>query len=136
MCDRCRFHTKTGLTLETAGKRCSCYADGEEQTFRMRNPARLMHGSILQIGDYVLRLRLFAGLHEATAGRTEKADMANYGMKIGSQGMPRPSIGKGWKNQTEREGYQGLHLVEDEGKPGQEKDEQNRTKQQKERKKK
>ena len=112
------FHRKTGLTLETAGKKCVCFADGEEQTYRMRGPARLTHGSILQVSGYVLRLRLFAGLYTSSLGNTEKQDMKAYGMKVGSQGKPRRGMNgvyEGNRGQkTERKVFPGLHLVEDE----------------------
>ena len=105
------FHRKSGLQLEMAGKKCICYADGEEQTYHMRKPGSLLHGSVLQAGDYVLRLRLFAGLYTPEKGRTEKQDMENYGMKIDSQGKPHTGYDGAREPQTEQEAFGELKYV-------------------------
>jgi len=110
-----------GLQIETARGR-SCYVDGVLQEYRKGTPdGKMIHGSILQVGDCVLRLRLFAGLDvERKAARKAEDDLKEYGMPVASQGVPRQGY-DGWVDpQTEEERFTGIYLVKDEEQDGNE----------------
>ncbi len=109
------FTPKRGLLVEPLGK-STCFADGESLS-RPRG-AWLTHGSVLEIGSYTLRLRLFAGLYVPSWDKARQEDIKNFGIERQSQGLPRKGAG-GWDQpQTEKESYKGLHLVDDKGKRG------------------
>lgn len=114
------FVRNKGLQIEAARGR-SCYVDGALQEYRGKNTAdgKMVHGSILQVGDCVLRLRLFAGLDvERRAKRKPDDDLKEYGMPVASQGVPRPGY-DGWVDaQTEEERFTGMYLVKDEEQDG------------------
>lgn len=113
------FEKQKGLRIEAARGR-ECYVDGVLEKARgPHGEERMIHGSILQVGNVVLRLRLFAGLDvERKAQRKTDDDMKEYGMTVASQGVPRPGY-SGWADaQTEEEPFTGLHLLKDEEKDG------------------
>ncbi len=113
------FEKRMGLMIEAARGR-ECYVDGVLEKSGKKHPGeRMIHGSILQVGDIVLRLRLFAGLDvERKALRKPEDDVKEYGMPVASQGVPRPGYGGYADSQTEEEPFTGLHLVKDEEKDG------------------
>ena len=114
------FKKNRGLKIEPARGQ-ECYVDGVHLKDRHQpsSDGWMVHGSILQVGECVFRLRLFAGLNvERKALRMEDEDLKQYGMPVASQGVPRPGY-DGWADaQTEDEPYEGLHLVKDEKKDG------------------
>ena len=118
------FDRDRGLTVSPARGR-EVYVDGDEITWHLWDRSRTMpgmhHGSIMEVGPYVLRLRLFAGLDlQRPYGQTRKADLHNFGTEIGSRAMPQRGL-SGWQDpQTEEErldnlgGRADIHLVEEE----------------------
>ena len=109
------FEKNRGLSVECA-PHMTCTADGEELGGKRRErQAVLDHGSVLTVGPYTLRLRLFAGLHEARdSGYRAQDDVRRFGRAVVSQAVPVRGE-KGWDDpQTELERYDGPHLAEKE----------------------
>ena len=118
------FDRDRGLVVSPARGR-TVHVDGDEISWQLLDRSRktpgMYHGSIMEVGPYVLRLRLFAGLDQQSPyGHTRKEDLRNYGSEIGSRAMPQRGMA-GWQDpQTEDErlddlkGQARMHLVEEE----------------------